>query len=54
MTYEPGGNLPTRIVQTLSPKYIARALEEMRVSAEKLARENAELPGVAAGPQPQR
>lgn len=52
MTYEPGGNLPTRIVQSMSPKYIAKGLDELRVSAEKLAREGAPLPGVAAGPPP--
>jgi hypothetical protein len=34
----------------MSPKYIARALEEMRVNAEKLARQGAPLPSVAAGP----
>jgi len=50
MTYEPGGNLPTRIVQSMSPKYIAKGLDELRVSAEKLAREGPPLPGVAAGP----
>jgi hypothetical protein len=50
MRYEPGGNLPTRIVQTMSPKYIAKGLDELRVAAEKLARENPNLPAVAAGP----
>jgi hypothetical protein len=50
MTYEPGGNLPTRIVQSMSPKYIAKGLDELRVSAEKLARDGAPLPGVASGP----
>jgi hypothetical protein len=50
MTYEPGGNLPTRLVQSMSPKYIARGLDELRVYAEKLSRESAGLPSVASGP----
>jgi hypothetical protein len=50
LTYEPGGNLPTRIVQSMSPRYIARGLDELRRSAEKLARDGGALPGVAAGP----
>ncbi len=50
MRYEPGGNLPTRIVQTMSPKYIAKGMDELRISAERLAREAASVPGVAAGP----
>lgn len=50
MTYEPGGNLPTRIVQSLSPKYIAKGLDELRADAEKLARENPAPPNVASGP----
>jgi hypothetical protein len=50
MKYEPGGSLPTRIVQSVSPKYIAQSLDELRVSAEKLAREGRALPNVAAGP----
>ena len=54
MTYEPGGNLPTRIVQSMSPKYIAKGLDELRVSAEKLAGESPGLPGVAAGPPSSR
>jgi len=49
MSYEPGGNLPTRIAQSMSPKYIARGLDELRLSAEKLARESASLPAVASG-----
>jgi hypothetical protein len=54
MRYEPGGNLPTRIVQTMSPKYIAKGLDELRVAAEKLARENPNLPAVASGPPASR
>jgi hypothetical protein len=50
MSYEPGGNLPTSLVQSMSPKYIATGLDELRVSAEKLARERRELPSVASGP----
>jgi len=50
MRYEPGGNLPTRIVQSMSPKYIAQGLDELRVNAEKLARQARALPNVAAGP----
>jgi hypothetical protein len=50
MRYEPGGNLPTRIVQSMSPKYIAQGLDELRVNAEKLAREGRALPNVASGP----
>jgi hypothetical protein len=50
MTYEPGGNLPTRIVQTMSPKYIAKGLDELRADAEKLARENPAQSNVASGP----
>jgi hypothetical protein len=53
MTYEPGGNLPTSIVQSMSPKYIARGLDELRVNTEKLARAGGALPPVGAGP-PQR
>ena len=49
MRYEPGGNLPTRIVQSLSPKYIARGLDELRVGAEQFARANPGPPDVAAG-----
>jgi hypothetical protein len=51
MSYEPGGNLPTSVVQSMSPKYIAKGLDELRISAEKLARAGGELPGVAAGPR---
>jgi len=51
MSYEPGGNLPTRIVRSLSPKYIARGLDELRASAEELARERASSPDVASGPR---
>jgi hypothetical protein len=54
MRYEPGGNLPTRIVQTMSPRYIAKGLDELRVAAEKLARENPDLPAVASGPPASR
>jgi hypothetical protein len=50
MFYAPGGNLPVSLVQSMSPKYIARGLDELRISAEKLARESAALPNVAAGP----
>jgi hypothetical protein len=50
MRYEPGGNLPTRIVQTMSPKYIAKGLDELRIAAEKLASESPNLPAVASGP----
>jgi hypothetical protein len=50
MSYEPGGNLPASLVHSMSPKYIARALDELRVSAEKLARHGAPLPSVASGP----
>jgi hypothetical protein len=50
MAYEPGGNLPLSLVQSMSPKYIAKGLDELRKSAEKLARESGGLPGVAAGP----
>ncbi len=50
MTYEPGGNLPTRIVQSMSPRYIAKGLDELRADAEKLARANAAPANVAAGP----
>jgi hypothetical protein len=50
MSYEPGGNLPTRVVQSMSPKYIAKGLDELRVNAEKLARTNVALPNVASGP----
>ena len=53
MIYEPGGNLPTNLVRSMSPKFIARGLDELRLGAEKLARESRSLPGVAAGP-PQR
>ena len=54
MAYEPGGNLPTSLVQSMSPKYIAKGLDELRASAEKLARESRPLPGVAAGPPPSK
>lgn len=50
MRYEPGGNLPTRIVQSLSPKYIAQGLDELRAGAEQFARANPAPPSVAAGP----
>jgi hypothetical protein len=50
MAYAPGGNLPASLVQSMSPKYIARGLDELRVSAEKLARASGALPNVAAGP----
>jgi hypothetical protein len=50
MAYAPGGNLPVSLVQSMSPKYIAKGLDELRVSAEKLARASRPLPGVAAGP----
>jgi hypothetical protein len=50
MRYEPGGNLPSSLVHSMSPKYIARGLDELRVHAEKLARENRSLPSVASGP----
>lgn len=50
MRYEPGGNLPTRVVQNMSPKYIAKGLDELRVAAEQLARTNPDLPAVASGP----
>ena len=50
MRYEPGGNLPTRIVQSLSPRYIARGLDELRAGAEQFARANPAPPSVAAGP----
>jgi hypothetical protein len=50
MSYEPGGNLPTRIVHSMSPKYIAKGLDELRIGAEKLARESSALPSVASGP----
>lgn len=53
LTYEPGGNLPTRIVQTMSPKYIAKGLDELRVSAEKIARTKSATPNVASGPPTQ-
>lgn len=52
MTYEPGGNLPTRFVQSMSPRYIAKGLDELRISAEKLARESNATPDVASGPPP--
>ena len=50
MLYAPGGNLPVSLVQSMSPKYIARGLDELRISAEKLARASGALPNVAAGP----
>jgi hypothetical protein len=50
LRYEPGGNLPARIVHSMSPKYIAQGLDELRVNAEKLAREGRALPNVASGP----
>jgi hypothetical protein len=50
LRYDPGGNLPTRIVQSMSPKFIAQGLDELRVNAEKLAREDRALPNVASGP----
>ncbi len=50
MRYEPGGNLPTRIVQNLSPKYIAKGLDELRAGAERFARSNSSPPNVASGP----
>lgn len=50
MSYEPGGNLPTSLVQSMSPKYIAKGLDELRLNAEKLAREGGSLPNVASGP----
>jgi hypothetical protein len=53
MRYEPGGNLPTRVVQSMSPKYIAQGLDELRINAEKLARQSRALPNVAAGPPKQ-
>jgi hypothetical protein len=51
MKYEPGGNLPTKIVQSMSPKYIARGLDELRANAEKVAATRPALPGVASGPE---
>jgi hypothetical protein len=53
MRYEPGGNLPMRVVQSMSPKYIAQGLDELRINAEKLARQSRALPNVAAGPPKQ-
>lgn len=50
MRYEPGGNLPTRIVQSQSPKYIARGLDELRAGAEQFARANPGAASVGAGP----
>jgi hypothetical protein len=50
MRYEPGGNLPTRIVQSQSPKYIARGLDDLRAGAEEFARANPTTPSVASGP----
>jgi len=50
MRYEPGGNLPTRIVQSQSPRFIAKGLAELRAGAEKFARANASPPNVASGP----
>ncbi len=49
MKYEPGGNLPSTLVQSMSPKYIARGLDELRENAEKVARRQPALPDVAAG-----
>jgi hypothetical protein len=49
MKYEPGGNLPAKLVQSMSPKYIARGLDELRANAEKLAATQPALPSVAAG-----
>jgi hypothetical protein len=54
MRYAPGGNLPARVVQSMSPKYIAKGLDELRVSAEKLARETPSMPSVASGPPEER
>jgi hypothetical protein len=52
MVYEPGGSLPSSLVQSMSPKYIAKGLDELRVGAERLARESGAPPNVAAGPPP--
>ncbi len=50
MRYEPGGNLPPRFVHEMSPRHIARGLDELRASAEKLASETPRTPDVASGP----
>jgi hypothetical protein len=50
MRYEPGGNLPTRIVQSQSPKYIAKGLDELRAGAEQFARESPASRDVSSGP----
>jgi hypothetical protein len=51
MRYEPGGNLPPRFVHEMSPRHIARGLDELRVSAEALASAGAHgTPDVASAP----
>jgi hypothetical protein len=50
MSYEPGGNLPGRLVQSLSPRYIAKGLDELRISAQRHARDDGGAAAVASGP----
>ena len=50
MRYEPGGNLPAGVVQSMSPPRIARGLDELRLAAEELARAPSADADVAAGP----
>jgi hypothetical protein len=49
LRYEPGGNMPPSLVHKMSPQYIARGLDELRLAAEQLARSSSGA-DVAAGP----